>query len=686
MTIDRGASRSLRSSVLRLFRFYFSSCGPRLFPSQVNQKTNTMYPISRDPAELDARKADADSGYEHKKKENESKEQLIKVLYKKPQKLTEKPPMDLGSLSLEDEKKLAMAQKLAELRDRMKDTRKNIAWKKKIAAKKKAAPYPSGTRVHFGQRFPDPIAVDPDQYGGGQGPRSRGLVSGSNVAAGEEGRPQLRDPRDSSILQVFPELEYAKRKKQYMDNTTSIAKTVEKWRFVERQGLPTVEDVHNEVVNLKKQARFLLSNIKACKAKWFDHEQNAKLLQAEIDGLVARDSTNAVMNSFYEQTAADTTSSGAADAGGGAVVPGTTVIYSGFALGTGMENSKKPLKTSIVPYSCIPGMDVANRRSGKSRLPDYDSSGKFLTVASKNHILLTLSDGTKVLTEGLDPESPSRKVVDRSSRVDDETRAQIEAASGARETEISRATVVSASGATSTTSGIVAGDANAPPLQPQPGQLVPPAINPSSTAAGAVGAAGPPAGAVVAAPGIAGTTAPPATALAVGTTATMTPGSARIYHQAAPGAAALGAATIGSSLSQQQPLAPGTPPLSASGNAPPAASAIGPGVGVNNAGASTSTASTSLLPAPAPSSAMITAPKPTLPLPNATPVFGHAQQYQQSGPGGANVLSPMAQMARPAPVVVLPGASSASAGSNSFLSAAVNTGGPGGSMMKPQYG
>ncbi len=279
----------------------------------------------------------------------------------------------------------------------------------------------------------------------------------------------------------------------------------------------------------------------------------------------------------------------------------------------------------------------------------------------------------------------------------DDERKQIEAAS-ARETEqISRATVVSASGATSsTTSGIIAGDANgnAPPLQPQPGQLVPPAINPSSTAtaAGAVGAAGAPAGTVMPVPAVAGigTPAPPARAPVAGGTAAMTPGSARIY-QAAPGATApvaqpvVGAATIGSSsLSQQQPLAPGTPPLSASGNAPPpAASAIGPGVGVNNAGASTSTASTSTLPAPAPS-AMITA-KPTLPLPNATPVFGHAQQYQQSGPGGANVLSPMAQMARPAPVVV-PGASSASAGSSSFLSAAVNTGGPGGSVMKPQYG
>ncbi|CAD7955441.1 unnamed protein product [Amoebophrya sp. A25] len=218
-----------------------------------------MYPVSKDPEDLRCRMQDADSGYEHQRKQLRREEKMIKVMFKNPGDGdgTKKPPMNLSKMSLEDMRKMETAKRMALLRDRLSDTRKNVAWKKKIAAKKPAAP-PAFTRIHMGMRHPEPLLIDPDAYQGGPAGRSRGL-----------GHQQP--------LKV--------------DNLLRTQKP----RLLRRQGCPTVDEIRRDVAEYEREAKMLLQELRQIKDKRLRHERNCETLQEVLRSLAEGAGTRALV-------------------------------------------------------------------------------------------------------------------------------------------------------------------------------------------------------------------------------------------------------------------------------------------------------------------------------------------------------------------------------------------------------
>jgi len=578
----------------------------------------------------------ADSQYQHRKRTLQNEEQLVKVLYLQDNGSSkkEKTPMDMGGMGLEDIRKLETAKRLAELRERMKDTRTNIAWKRKIEAKRAAQP-PPFTRVHMGMRHSEPLAVDPDAFDGGPGPRARGSDG----------------PKPTMV-----------------DNELRAAKT----RLVQRQGYPTVDDVRHEVLTHQREANELQKKIRLQRAKRLQHEKNIAALKELLSKNL--DHGRCVIWQSTEDTS----------------LPGQL-------------KRCEDRRSKVVPYSCIPGMDKYVPTATKNLGEKIDTAAAIRRIeAGVGNISdwreLLLSDGSKVVVEPtMAPESPHKKIDPQTGKpyvlaveptpavVGVREGGDVPAAAGAEAgggggwgvtsaaapSTVAAPTVISPRTASAATTAAYAtpvpayGVAVAAQVLSAPGAMMP--AQPAPVPAVLVGA---PSSTSTAAPSAPVTAMPPLvqqsgatqsansylTALLAGSS-TITPADearkavSTIGAGVASAASPTAAATTGPGAAVSVAPNPvidinmrlddfASSPLLAAAAAPTGTvPAPGPGdyyrtgaaaaastLGIGSAGTASSTAG-------------------SVP-PSATPFFGHAV-FSQSGPGGADVLSPMSQMARP---------------------------------------
>lgn len=190
--------------------------------------------------DLVTRMVSLDSSYDVRAASSREEQKPMRVAAPAPTAATIDATPAATNLSGAQVRKLATADRMEQMRQNLKDTRQNVAWRKKIAAKKPAAP-PAISRVDMGSRFPEPLLIDPDCYDGG-GPRARGMA--------------------------YHELELMKddeRERRAKDELHLLRKC--KKRVVEYGLYPSMQDTREQILQMQGSAEELRRNVEEWRSR-----------------------------------------------------------------------------------------------------------------------------------------------------------------------------------------------------------------------------------------------------------------------------------------------------------------------------------------------------------------------------------------------------------------------------------